>query len=127
MCPFSVPAPSTAGQQEKEPKSETTLQSGTCQFHLQSAARGGICFSGFLPGPGARLADFDVEVAHAEPASYLSAAWYLKAELQLPGRTANASRFGLPQWEHSEAFQVCPCGFSLQECQVYYGLFPALF
>lgn len=79
------------------------------------------------PGPGARLADFDVEVAHAEPASYLSAAWYLEAELQLPARTANASRFGLPQWEHSEAFQVCPCGFSLQECQVYYGLFPALF
>lgn len=66
------------------------------EFHLQAVARGGNCFSGFFSGPGAGRADFDVEVVPTEPARYLSAAWIPGGRTPLPGRTANASRFGLP-------------------------------
>lgn len=58
-------------------------------------------------------------------ASYLSGAGYLAAELQLPGRCADASYFGLPQWEPRRGpFKSVPCGFSLQECQVYDAFVP---
>lgn len=52
-------AGTVVGPQEEKTQYRA-LQSGICQFQLQSAARGGICFSGFLSQPGA--ADFDVEV-----------------------------------------------------------------
>lgn len=77
--------------------------------------------------PGARL-HFDVKEVHGVQASYLSGGGDLRARLQLPGRRAKASPFGLRSGNPSEALSSLHLAVSPhRKASFIMGLFPSLF
>lgn len=121
LCPCAENS-RPAGRQNPIPRLPRKAQRAFARFHLRSVARGGICFLVSSQGPGAGLVDFDVEVVGTGQVARPSAGWIpeslLQRQLTPPALVCRGGNTARP-------FKSAPCGFSLQECQVYYGLFPS--